>query len=84
VVNVKKRKRVKALEANVKTICNSIKIKRLTKNLTPGHVARRMGIAATVIYSWEDGTATPNDWQMELLAKMLGCEVKDFILLPTP
>jgi len=72
------------LESNVKTVGDLIKIKRLTKNLTPGHVARRMGIASTIIRAWEDGTATPNDWQMELLAKILGYEANDFISPPIP
>jgi len=61
-VNLKKQKRVKALESNVKKVGDLIAIKRIMKNLTPGHVARTMGITASVICSWEDGVTTPNDW----------------------
>ena len=77
-VNSTKQNRVKVLESDVKKVGDLIAIKRMTKNITPGHIAQKMGIAASVICSWEDGTTTPNDWQMELLAEILGFDAKEF------
>ena len=39
-------KRAKALKINMKTAGDWLKAKRLEKNLTPGQVAAKMGIAA--------------------------------------
>jgi DNA-binding transcriptional regulator YiaG len=46
-------KQSKVLKSNVKTLGDWLKIKRLEKNLTPGHVAAKMGIAASLVCSWE-------------------------------
>jgi DNA-binding transcriptional regulator YiaG len=48
-----------------------IRIKRQAKNLTPGHLALKMGIEASMVCSWEDGSAHPNDWQLPLMSIML-------------
>jgi ribosome-binding protein aMBF1 (putative translation factor) len=68
----------KALPANIQTIGNLIKTKRQAKNLTSGHVALKMGIAASVVCSWEDGSTLPTDWQVERLASILGFYPKEF------
>jgi DNA-binding transcriptional regulator YiaG len=44
----------------------------MKKNLTPGHVAFKMGIAQSVVRSWEDGNSQPDALQFELLATILG------------
>jgi hypothetical protein len=45
----------KNLLLNIKTIGNWIYCKRIGRNLSPGHLAAKMGIAAALIYAWEDG-----------------------------
>ena len=68
----------KPLPINIKSIGDLIQAERQAKNLTPGHLASKMGIAASVICSWEDGNAHPDDWQLKLLAKILGFDPKNF------
>ena len=76
-VKPKKYSKFNPLPVNIKTIGDLICVRRQTKNLTPGHLASKMGIASSVVSSWEDGNARPNDWQLELLAKILGFDPKD-------
>jgi len=61
-----------------------IRVKRQAKNLTPGHLAFKMGIAASVVSSWEDGSAKPNDWQLKRLTQILGFEPKDYRNMTLP
>jgi DNA-binding transcriptional regulator YiaG len=44
----------------------------MQKNLTPGHVAAKMGVATALARSWEDGTTQPDNRQLEVLANLLG------------
>jgi ribosome-binding protein aMBF1 (putative translation factor) len=66
------------LPINIKSIGDVIRAERKAKNLTPGHLALKMGIAASVVCSWEDGNTQPNDWQLKLLEKILGFDPKNF------
>ena len=66
------------LSINLQSISDLIRVSRQAKNLTPGHLALKMGIAASVVLSWEDGSIRPNDWQMERLAKIFGLDPKEF------
>ncbi len=61
---------LKPLSVNIKTIGELILAERQAKNLTAGHVALKMGIAASLVSSWEDGSVHPDDRQLELLAKV--------------
>ena len=60
----------KPLVESIKTIGDWIQVKRMEKNLTSGHVADKMGIAAALIRSWEAGSEHPNDWQLKILAQL--------------
>jgi ribosome-binding protein aMBF1 (putative translation factor) len=60
------------LPASIKTIGDIIQVKRMEKNLTPGHLAAKMGIATNLVRSWENGTSRPDNRQLEVLASLLG------------
>jgi len=57
---------------NVITIGDWIKAQRQRQNLTPGHVALKMGIATVLIQSWENGISQPHFWQIGFLASVFG------------
>ena len=78
----RKQKWAKALPVSIKTIGDWIKVKRLEKNITSGHVALKMGIATSVVLSWEDGSAQPNDWQLKFLRDFLGFDYPTFLQNP--
>lgn len=44
----------------------------MEKNLTPSHLAAKMGIATTLVRSWEDGSSQPESKQLQDLANYLG------------
>jgi len=75
------RKRINALVANAKTLGDWIKAKREARNLTPSHVATKMGIAAAVVYSWEGNTHQPDIQQLEDLSSLLGFNPDNFMML---
>jgi DNA-binding transcriptional regulator YiaG len=84
-VKPKKFSKFNPLPVNIKTIGDMIRVRRQAKNLTPGHLALKMGIISSAVCSWEDGDARPNDWQLELLARILAFDPKDIeATLPTP
>jgi len=60
------------LSVNIKTIADWIKVKRMEKNLTPGHLAAKMGIATALVRSWEDASSQPDSKQSQDLANYLG------------
>ena len=64
------------LSDNIKTIGDWIKVKRMEKNLTSGHVAAKMGIAQTLVRSWEGGESQPNSQQLRLLVNLFGSDPK--------
>ena len=66
------------LGLNIKTTGDWIKFKRIEKNLTPGRVAAKMGIATSLICSWENCTQQPDNQQLEALSSVLGFDAKDF------
>lgn len=70
------------LPTNIKTIGIAIRVARQAKNLTPGHVAPKMGIAAAMVSDWENGTSLPNDWQTEYLNDLLGFNVHALQAIP--
>ncbi|MEI6074825.1 MAG: helix-turn-helix transcriptional regulator, partial [Verrucomicrobiota bacterium] len=76
-------KQSKVLAFNVKTAGDWLRAKRLAKNLTPGHLALKMGIAASLVCSWESCSSVPDTHQVKLLANILGFDAKDFETQPT-
>jgi ribosome-binding protein aMBF1 (putative translation factor) len=76
----RKRNNAKPLPASIKKVGDLIQVKRHEKNLTPGHLAARMGIATCLVRSWEDGTIQPENRQLEVLASLLGFDVGDYRL----
>jgi ribosome-binding protein aMBF1 (putative translation factor) len=72
--NQKKSPSAKPLPESIQTIGDWIQAKRIEKNLNPGHVAAKMGIAASVVSLWEDGTSQPDDRQLKVLENLLAVE----------
>ena len=68
----RKQQRSKPLPASINTLGDWIQVKRMEKNLTPGHLAAKMGIATALVRSWEDGPIQPDNRQLEVLANLLG------------
>jgi DNA-binding transcriptional regulator YiaG len=68
----RKENHAKPLPESIKTIGDWIQVKRQEKNLTPGHLATKMGIATALVRSWEDGTSQPDSVQMKVLASLFG------------
>jgi DNA-binding transcriptional regulator YiaG len=71
----------KPLPESIKTIGDWILVKRMAKNLTTGHLALKMGITTSLVYSWENGTDQPNSQQLKILSSVLGFDSKDFAKL---
>jgi DNA-binding transcriptional regulator YiaG len=72
-------KRVNALKTSVKSLGDWLKVKRQERNLTPGHVAAKMGIAAAVVYSWECDEVRPSNGQLARLTELLGFKITDVL-----
>jgi len=68
----RKPKNYKPLPESIKSLGDWIQVKRHKKNLTPGHLAAKMGIATSLILLWEDGDSQPDSQQMRLLASLFG------------
>jgi transcriptional regulator with XRE-family HTH domain len=66
------------LKLNIKTAGDWLKVKRIERNLTPCHVAQKMGIATSLVCSWESATRRPDGRQLKILAAVLGFDAKDF------
>ena len=60
------------LQTNALPIGDWIQAKRIEKNLTPGHLAEKMGIATALVRAWEKGAAEPDKTQLEIMAKIFG------------
>lgn len=76
--NLENQKRSKVLKLNIKTAGDWLKFKWIEKNLTLSHVAVKMGIAISLIRSWESSTTRPDSKQLEGLSYVLGFNAKDF------
>ena len=65
--------RVKPLPVSIKTIGDWIQVKRREKNLTRFHLALKMGIATSLVCSWETipATALADLNQYEAVVKLL-------------
>ncbi len=62
----------------MKTAGDWLKLKRIEKNLTLGHVAAKMGIATSLVCSWESSIRQPDSQQLVVLSSVLGFDAKDF------
>jgi ribosome-binding protein aMBF1 (putative translation factor) len=71
---LRKQNHAKPLPESIKSLGDWIQVKRNEKNLTPGHLAAKMGIATALVRSWEDGTSQPDNRQLKVLASLLGCD----------
>ena len=60
------------LPTSIKTMGDWIKVKRTDKNLTSGHVATKMGIAQSLVRSWEAGESRPDSQQLKVLEIIFG------------
>jgi ribosome-binding protein aMBF1 (putative translation factor) len=67
----RKQQRSKPLPASIQTIGDWIQVKRQEKNLSPCHLAAKMGIATALVRSWENGTAQADSQQLKVLADLL-------------
>jgi ribosome-binding protein aMBF1 (putative translation factor) len=70
----RKQQQSKPLPTSIQTIGDWIQVKRMEKNLTPYHLAAKMGIATALIRSWENGDGQPDKQQLMALASHLGFE----------
>ena len=70
--NAGNQKRAKVLKFNMKTFGDWLKVKRLEKNLTAFHVAAKMGIATSLVCSWERNASQPTGQQLAVLSKIYG------------
>jgi ribosome-binding protein aMBF1 (putative translation factor) len=68
----RKPKNYKPLPESIKSLGDWIQVKRREKNLTPGHLAAKMGIATSLVLSWEDGKSQPDRQQMKALESLFG------------
>jgi DNA-binding transcriptional regulator YiaG len=71
-------KRANVLKYNIKTAGDWLKVKRLEKNLTLGHVAAKMGIATSLVCSWESSSREPDSQQLKVLASVLDFDIRDY------
>ena len=77
-VSLRDRNRANILKLKIITAGDWIKLKRLEKNLTLSHVAEKMGIAASLVCSWESSSRQPDSQQLAVLSSVLGFDAKDF------
>ena len=82
-INSGNQKLAKALKLNIKTSGDWFRVKRLERNLTPGRVAAKMGIATSLVSSWENGDRQPDRLQLKVLATVLDFDTKDFEAIAT-
>jgi ribosome-binding protein aMBF1 (putative translation factor) len=76
-VNSRCRNLAKTLSMNIKTTGDWLKVKRIAKNLTPSHVATKMGIATSLVYSLENNNWQPDIQMLKSLAQILEFDVED-------
>lgn len=77
-IDMKREERLNALKDKAKTLGDWILVKRLEKKLTPGHVAAKMGIAASLVSLWESNIHQPDSPQLKQLAQILGFEAENY------
>jgi ribosome-binding protein aMBF1 (putative translation factor) len=78
----RKQQRSKPLPASIQTIGDWIQVKRQEKNLSPSHLAAKMGVATALIRSWENDTAQTDSQQLKVLADILGFDAGIWCIEP--
>jgi ribosome-binding protein aMBF1 (putative translation factor) len=78
----KSQTRLKPLVENAKTVGDWIKAQREQKNLNPGNVASKMGIAQALVLAWENNTSEPDKQQWAGLARTFGFDTSAFAFPP--
>jgi DNA-binding transcriptional regulator YiaG len=68
----KPKDRANQLQINIQMIGDWIKVKRMEKFLTSGHVAEKMGIAHAMVRTWEEGPNGPSQEQIQDLIGVFG------------
>ena len=48
-------------------------------NITAAEVARRMGVSEAIVSSWKHGVKMPRMDKIEILSRILGCEIDELI-----
>jgi len=71
----RKQRNSKPLPESIKSLGDWIQVKRHERNLTHGQLAAKMGIATALVRPWEDGTSQPDNWQLNVLERLLECKV---------
>ena len=61
----------KPLPSNIKRIGDAIRAARQAKHFTPGSLGAKMGIAAALVFAWEDDISQPSPIELECLAHIL-------------
>jgi DNA-binding transcriptional regulator YiaG len=62
------------LDDNKKTVSAWIRSNRVRLNLSPYHLATKLGISAGLIRSWEEGKCAPTPGQIAELGAIMGNE----------
>jgi ribosome-binding protein aMBF1 (putative translation factor) len=75
---LRKQRQAKPLPESIKTLADWIRVNRIEKNLTHGHLALKMGIATALVCLWEDGTSQPDERQMEFLKNFFNLPANQF------
>jgi ribosome-binding protein aMBF1 (putative translation factor) len=68
---LRRRKLANPLPVNMKTRGDWIFVNHLARNLSPHHLAKKMGIAQALVLTWEDNQSQPDDLQWQLLNRIL-------------
>ena len=62
---------------NMQSLGDWIRFKRSERNLAPGHLAAKMGIAASLVCAWEEGESQPDENHIGILARIFGERPKE-------
>jgi ribosome-binding protein aMBF1 (putative translation factor) len=71
---LRKQNHAKPLPESIKTLGDWIQVKLHEVNLTPSHLAAKMGIATALVRSWENGISQPDNRHLKVLESLLGCD----------
>jgi ribosome-binding protein aMBF1 (putative translation factor) len=62
----------KPLPASVKSIGDWIRVKLRERGMSPFHLGAKMGIATSLVNTWQNGFARPENRQMREMVAILG------------
>jgi len=67
-LNLKPRKHIPTI---IKTLGDYIQTRRYEKGLHPYEIAKKMGIASSLVLAWERDESQPDDAQWRMLGRLL-------------